>query len=197
MPELTFQPEQLLELPFVSDENVSPAQMLAPQRRLGLQTAQRPQRTQEQRRESGVASVPFMIGDTGAGSCISYGSFLIEVDLGHPTLACGRLNIAEANTPLPIDRIYYSYRHFANATPTRVFQYSKDFDVDRHTIAGERTFCRRDDGRSRFACHWRTAQFAGRTYVNPFDQRLLAYAPDFDPLLALVQISASSWAMSR
>ena len=140
MPELTFQTEQFYELPFVSDENVSPAQMLAPQRRLGLQTAQRPQRAQEQRRESGVASVPFMIGDTGAGSCASFSGFLIDAELSHPTMACGRLNIAENNTPLPTDRVYFSYRHFENATPIRVFQFNKDYNIDRYTMGGELAF---------------------------------------------------------
>jgi hypothetical protein len=111
-----------------------------------------------------------MIGDTGSGSCISYGSFL-DVELGHPTLACARLNVAEANTPLPIDRLYYSYRHFANATPTRVFQYSEDFDVDRHTLAGERTFFNQMMSMEiRLPIEYRLASQVGTYAVNPFDQ---------------------------
>lgn len=167
----------------ITDEYVTFAQMLAPQRGLGLRTARRSQPTQEtSNRESGLASVPFMIGDTGAGSCISYGSFL-EVDLAHPTLACGRLNIAEANTPLPIDRIYYSYRHFANATPTRVFQYEEDFDVDRHTLAGERTFFDKTMSMEiRLPLEYRLNSQVGTYNVNPFDQRLLGFAPGFDPI---------------
>jgi hypothetical protein len=137
--ELTYQSESLLDLPFISDDNVAPAQMLTPQRRLGLQTAQRPQQTQEQRRESGLASVPFMIGDTSAGSCISF-TGLLEVDLAHPTMACGRLNVSEGNTPLPTDRLYLSYRHFENATATRFFQYRQDFNIDQYTLGGEKTF---------------------------------------------------------
>lgn len=179
--ELTYASD-FVNLPMVEDQSVAPAQMLAPQRQLGLQTAQRSQRNRETRsRESGLASVPFMIGDTGAGSCMSYGSFL-EVDLAHPTLACGRLNVAEANTPLPIDRVYYSYRHFANATPTRVFQYSEDFDVDRHTLGGERTFF--DEMMSmeiRLPLEYRLNSQVGTYSVNPF-QQTLPFAPGFDPI---------------
>jgi len=88
---------------------------------------------------SGLASVPYMIGDTGAGTCLGF-SGLLDVGLAHPTLACGRLNIAEANTPLPTDRVYYSYRHFKGATPLSVYQFGEELDVDRHTLAFERTY---------------------------------------------------------
>jgi hypothetical protein len=179
--DLTYASE-IFATPLVWDENVAPAQMLAPQRNLGIQVAQRPQRAQEtSNRESGLASVPFMIGDTGSGSCISYGSFL-DVELGHPTLACARLNVAEANTPLPIDRLYYSYRHFANATPTRVFQYSEDFDVDRHTLAGERTFFNQMMSMEvRLPIEYRLSSQIGTYAVNPFDQTVASPA-GFDPI---------------
>ncbi len=88
---------------------------------------------------SGLASVPYMIGDTGSGTCLGF-TGLLDVGLAHPTLACGRLNIAEANSPLPTDRIYYSYRHFEAATPLNVYQFSEVLDVDRHTLAFERTY---------------------------------------------------------
>jgi hypothetical protein len=180
--ELTYASETFNYLPMVVDESFAPAQMLAPQRRPGLQLAQRPQRSQEStNRESGLASVPFMIGDTGAGSCLSYGSFL-DVELGHPTLACGRLNIAEANTPLPIDRLYFSYRHFHNATPTRVFQFAEDFNVDRYTIAGEKTFF--DQMMSmeiRVPLEYRLNSQVGTYAVNPIDQTV-GFAPGFEPL---------------
>jgi hypothetical protein len=48
--------------------------------------------------------------------------------------------VAEANSALPMDRIYYSYRHFENATPIEVYQFSQELDVDRHTLAFERTY---------------------------------------------------------
>jgi hypothetical protein len=137
--ELTYQIGEPMELPLIEDDSFTPAQMLSPQRPLGLQTAQRQQRPQNQQRESGLASVPFMIGDTGAGSCISFGG-LLDVELAHPTMACSRLNISESNTPLPTDRLYFSYRHFHNATPTRFFQYEQDFNLDRYTLGGEKTF---------------------------------------------------------
>lgn len=120
------------------DEEVVPAQMLAPQPR-SPRTALRPRRSAVARRNVALASVPFMIGDTGAGSCVSFGN-LVDAELAHPTLGCSRLNVSESNTPLPTDRVYFSYRHFANATATRVFSNFEDFDVGRFTFGGERTY---------------------------------------------------------
>ena len=129
-------PEQL---PTVDDLGITPVQMLTPQRQPGLRTAQRSNRAQANSSDSGLSSVPFMIGDTGAGTCLSF-SGLLDVELSHPTLTCSRLNVSENNTPLPTDRLYFSYRHFHNATPTRVFQFNRDFNIDRFTLGGERTF---------------------------------------------------------
>lgn len=124
-----------------TDNEITQTQMLAPQSPRSPRMAQRPPRPASSRRRSNLSSVPFMIGDTGAGSCVSYGDFL-DVDLGHPTLSCSRLNISEANTPLPIDRLYYSFRHFHNATQVQVdlFNFAQDFDINRHNLGGERTF---------------------------------------------------------
>jgi len=135
-----------------NDDDVQQVQMLAP-RQLGgnqqlsrsqslgrnQQLAQRPRRSAVAQRQPSLASVPFMIGDTGAGTCVSYGG-ISEVALGHPTLGCSRLNISEGNTPLPTDRVYFSYRHFHNASETLVFANPGDFNIDRFTMAGERTF---------------------------------------------------------
>ena len=118
---------------------VTPVQMLAPQPRRSPRVAQRSRRTSSSRRSSTLSSVPFMIGDTTAGTCVSFGG-ITDVGLGHPTLGCSRLNISEGNTPLPTDRLYFSYRHFENATATRVFSNFEDFDIDRYTLAGERSF---------------------------------------------------------
>ena len=120
-------------------DEVTPAQMLTPQRRPSMRVAQRARRTSSARSSSGLSNVPFMIGDTGAGSCVSFGT-LLSVDLGHPTLGCSRLNISEGNTPLPTDRVFFSYRHFENATPTRVFQFEQAFDIDRYVLGAEKTF---------------------------------------------------------
>jgi hypothetical protein len=169
------------DLPVVEDYQVEMAQMLAPQRRPGVQLSQQQRSSQESTRDSGLASVPFMIGDTGSGSCLSFGSFL-EVDLAHPTMACSRLNISEANTAIPTDRLYYSYRHFHNATPTRVFQYREDFDVDRHMLAGERTFFDKMMSMEiRLPLDYRLSSQVGSYAINPFDQTV-ALPPGFDPL---------------
>ena len=48
--------------------------------------------------------------------------------------------MSEANSPLPTDRVYYSYRHFENATPVSVYQIEEDLNVDRHTLAFEKTY---------------------------------------------------------
>ncbi|MCA9230037.1 MAG: hypothetical protein KDA57_05270 [Planctomycetales bacterium] len=119
--------------------DISLTQMLTPQRDTS-RLAQRQQRFFRTTSPTGRASVPFMIGDTGAGTCVSLSGLIVDADLAHPTLTCSRLNIAENNTPLPTDRFFFSYRHFHNSTPARFFQYSKDFDVNRFTVGGERTF---------------------------------------------------------
>jgi len=118
---------------------ITPVQMLAPQARPVPRMARRPQRPASSGRRSNLASVPFMIGDTSAGTCISYGG-ITDIALGHPTLGCSRLNISEGNTPLPTDRVYFSYRHFENASLTTVFSNFETFDIDQFTLAGERTF---------------------------------------------------------
>lgn len=123
-----------------------------------------------------LASIPYMIGDTGSGTCIGY-TGLVSASLSHPTLACGRLNISEANSPIPTDRFYYSYRHFHNAGQVSAYQFSESLDVDTHTLAWENTF-------------WdRTGSLEVRV---PIKHRLRsdvisAIAPDFgivDPLVA-------------
>ncbi len=89
---------------------------------------------------AGLASVPFMIGDTGAGTCLSFATIgYFEGGFSHPTLTCSRLNIAENNRALVSDRVYFSYRHFENASPGRVFQYEQNLNVDRYTLGIEKT----------------------------------------------------------
>jgi hypothetical protein len=87
----------------------------------------------------GIASVPYMIGDSGAGTCIGF-SGILDADLMHPTLSCGRLNIAEANTPRVMDRFYYSFRHFENTSSISAFQFNQVLDVERHTLGWENSF---------------------------------------------------------
>ncbi len=121
------------------DDAVEPVQLLAPQAPRATQMAQRPRRSAVARRNRNLASVPFMIGDTTAANCVTYGGVSF-VALGHPTLGCSRVNIAEANSPLPTDRIYASYRHFQNATRSRIISTQEAFDLDRFTLGGERTY---------------------------------------------------------
>lgn len=104
-------------------------------------TARQPvsrQRAAARTASASLASVPFMIGDTGAGTCFSLRGIL-TVDISHPSMTCNRLNISESNTALPVDRFYYSYRHFHNASGIRAFQYIETFDYDRHMLGLERT----------------------------------------------------------
>ena len=125
----------------VGDASVEPAQMLAPQVRQPTRMAQRPRRSSVTRRNQRLASVPFMIGDTGAGTCLTIGgpsTFAIE----HPTLSCSRLNVSENNTPLPTDRTFVSYRHFKNVTDVRLLTvFERNYNVDRYLLGTERTFC--------------------------------------------------------
>jgi hypothetical protein len=110
-------------------------------------TLRQPQRVSTALRRPGLrgatlgtlASIPYMIGDTGSGTCIGF-SGLVEADLAHPALACNRLNISEANSPLPADRLYYSYRHFHNASMVSAYTISEVLDFDQHLVAWENTF---------------------------------------------------------
>ena len=73
-----------------------------------------------------------MFGDTGAGTCLSFGTLgYLEGGLSHPTLTCSRLNVAENNRALVTDRAYFSYRHFENATPGKIFTLMQNLNVDR------------------------------------------------------------------
>ena len=155
---------------------ITPVQMLTPQARTAQRSSAGASRSAVARRNSNLSSVPFMIGDTGAGTCLSFGG-LLDVDLSHPTLTCSRLNISENNSPLPTDRLYFSYRHFHNATPTRVFQFNRDFHVDRFTLGGERTFY---DGLLSFEIR---APLEGRLNSNVFTElRTDLVPPVIDPI---------------
>jgi hypothetical protein len=129
------------------DDSVEPAQLQNPAARGGasrapLQLAQRTPRVAAAASVGayvGLASIPYMIGDTGSGTCVGLGGG-VQGMLSHPTLACGRLNVSEANTPRPMDRVYYSYRHFHRASTVSLFQFSETVDLEQHTLAWENTF---------------------------------------------------------
>jgi hypothetical protein len=80
--------------------------------------------------------VPTMIGDGGSGTNVAFDG-LLEASLALPALGANRLNIADANSPLPTDRVYYSYRHLHNAGAVAVHQFSESVDFDQHTLAWE------------------------------------------------------------
>lgn len=133
--------EPLLDAALVDPANphaVVPAQMLAPQpvRASRARMAQQSP-TLASRRSS---RTPYMIGDTVAGTCTTFAGLLLTAELSHPSLACSRLNISENNSALPVDRLYFSYRHFHNAQRLRIFDFEEVQNLDRFTLGGEHTF---------------------------------------------------------
>jgi hypothetical protein len=80
-----------------------------------------------------------MIGDSGLGPSVGF-TGLMQIELNHPTLGVSRLSVADANSPLPVDRLYYSYRHLENASGVNFFGLSDSVDLDRHLIGWEHTF---------------------------------------------------------
>jgi hypothetical protein len=91
---------------------------------------------------AGVDGVPYMIGDSGLGPSAGY-SGLFQIEINHPSLSASRLSVADANSPLPVDRLYYSYRHLENASGINFFGLSDSVNLDRHLIGWERTFWNR------------------------------------------------------
>jgi hypothetical protein len=159
------------------DASVAPAQASQPTALLNLGATARGSRTPAVNRRptslvaGGVAagtlaSVPYMIGDTGAGTCIGFDGVL-NAELSHPTLACGRLNIAENNSPLPANRFYMSYRHFENASPISVFQFGEAYNIDRWTLANETTFW---GGLASWEIRLPIAYQVPRDIISAFDQ---------------------------
>jgi len=184
---------------------VTPAQLLVPQRPRSPQMALRPQRSTIARRNLVLASVPFMIGDTGAGTCLTIAgsnTFAIE----HPTLTCSRLNISESNTPLPMDRTYVSYRHFENITGVRVLtNFTRDYNVDRFTLGSERTFL---DGmcslelrlplERRLTSNFRSfvAIAAPPDIVDPFIGERQNELANVSAILKMLLLERNSWALT-
>jgi hypothetical protein len=90
-----------------------------------------------------MSLAPNMIGDTSFGGCGGLTvAGVLAAAIGHPTYACSRLNIAENNSPTVRDRVYFTYRHFHNATPIDIFSYaplggSASLDIDQFTLGIE------------------------------------------------------------
>lgn len=93
-----------------------------------------------------LASVPNMIGDSIGGSCATV-LFQGQVvgTVNHPILGCTRTKIAENNSPMPRDRVYFGYQHFHNAIENSVTGIIGGTDVevtsiDKFLLGAERTF---------------------------------------------------------
>ncbi|MCA9261886.1 MAG: hypothetical protein KDA61_21860 [Planctomycetales bacterium] len=125
----------------VSDSAVRPVQMLAPQRTLASQPqfSRDDARLASNTRRASGSRTPYMIGDTGAGTCFAFGG-LFDAEMSHPAVGCSRLNISENNSALPTDRLYLSYRHFHNASRLRAWQFAETYNYDRFMLGGEKTF---------------------------------------------------------
>lgn len=91
------------------------------------------------------SSAPNMMGDSTSGACGAFGfqtsDGALNMIVEHPTFACSRANIAENNSPIVRDRVYFTYRHFHNITPTNIFdRHLNDLDINRYTLGFEKTF---------------------------------------------------------
>lgn len=94
-----------------------------------------------------MLSTPNLFGDSTDGGC-GQAEFLagtVPASLEHPTFNCVRANLAENNSPLPRDRVYFRYNHFHNITDISIFPDTFDdgvssLHIDRFTFGGEMTF---------------------------------------------------------
>jgi hypothetical protein len=77
-----------------------------------------------------------MIGDGGPGTSVAFDG-LLEATLTLAQLGGTRLTVADANSPLPMDRVYYSYRHMHNANDISVHGFGEAADLDQHVLAWE------------------------------------------------------------
>lgn len=107
---------------------------------------------------SSLSDVPYMVGDTtgGGGGAIQFGGLSKGTDspqtgsmdsqsvlVDHPGFGRGRVNIAENNSPIVADRVYFNYRHFHNASEIDVFSNTpmggqNSLDINRFTFGLER-----------------------------------------------------------
>ena len=95
-----------------------------------------------------LAGMPNMFGDVfnlGGNLSVMKGTITAEGDLPLAA-ACRRVKVAENNSALPQDRVYFLYNHFHNSLQTEVDQSlpaavldQRDFSVNRYTIGLEKT----------------------------------------------------------
>lgn len=94
--------------------------------------------------------LPYMIGDQfggGNGSMEMYGDMGLH---GHditpisriesPIFGGNRLNVAEANSTLPTDRLIFSYRHLSNAFESNIIGQTAMTDIEHFVVGFEKTF---------------------------------------------------------
>jgi hypothetical protein len=116
------------------DDQVEPAQAAAQQssnRSFSTRTASRGART---------SRVPYMIGDQSSG--LAGGLSFEGVDIAsfeHPIFGGNRFNVAENNSPIPMDRVFVTYRHFENAYDTDILGQTNSLGVERFDLGFEKT----------------------------------------------------------
>jgi hypothetical protein len=97
--------------------------------------------------EQAASAAPNMMGDSNGGAC---GSAMFQgvltATLDHPAFFCSQTKIAEDNSPIPQDRVYFNYQHFASASGLSLtaadtgFTVARSLDIDRYTMGVEKTF---------------------------------------------------------
>ena len=91
--------------------------------------------------QSDVEAAPNSIGDFFGGGCVPASVFLfqrdpsefIEVCIPTPGSSIGRVKLADNNSPLPRDRVFFDYNYFHNTSLNGI-------DVHRYTPGFEKTF---------------------------------------------------------
>ncbi|MAT71715.1 MAG: hypothetical protein CMJ58_19585 [Planctomycetaceae bacterium] len=94
--------------------------------------------------------LPYMIGDQFSGG---NGEMMMYADMGldghnvtpvseieSPIFGGNRLNIAEANSTLPTDRLIFSYRHLSNAFESNIIGERAQTDIEHFVVGFEKTF---------------------------------------------------------
>jgi hypothetical protein len=95
-----------------------------------------------------AAGSPNMKGDSLGGGCgtVRFEGVVVS-EVNHPFFGCSRQKIAENNSPMPRDRVYFTYQHFRNAIfntvtdddPDPDLTDAQDTDVDKYLLGVERT----------------------------------------------------------
>jgi hypothetical protein len=146
--------------------------------------------------------VPNMIGDGGPGTNVAFDG-LLEATLAMSQLGTSRLSVADANSPLPTERLYYSYRHLNNASSINVHGFSEAADRDQHVLAWENAFLARAASLEiRVPIEHRTPDRVGSVIdidsaiIDPIVQSERAELGNISLLFKLLLVEQSWYAMS-